>query len=135
MSISPLSCLVRAILWEIRRARIVRLTTGSDASLPTARSSHLDEKSSSQSVNAPMLPSTLPNPITFRSAPPFVLSHDIPRGILLMVQVTLNYAFMLAVMCVLLFYALIRDSRCGCDLGRSSWVSSFLSSSDWVSER
>ncbi|KAI0721430.1 CTR copper uptake transporter [Fomitopsis betulina] len=80
------------------RARVVRLATGSDTSLPTTSTSHLDEKSSSRSLDAPVLPSTLPNAVTFRSAPPFIFSHDVPRGILLMVQVTLNYAFMLAVM-------------------------------------
>lgn len=89
-----------AASWYLCRARIIRLATGSDTSLPTTSTSHLDEKSSSRSLAVPALPSSLPNSTTFRSAPPFVFSHDIPRGILLMVQVTLNYAFMLAVMCV-----------------------------------
>ena len=98
--------------------------------MPTAGSNHLDEKSSSPSVTVPVFPSTFPNPITFRSAPPFVLSHDIPRGILLMVQVTLNYAFMLAVMYAPL--VLPADTMAYQYAGRSNWASSSRSSLDWV---
>ncbi|KAH9913205.1 CTR copper uptake transporter [Fomitopsis serialis] len=81
-----------------QRARVVELNTGSNASLPTTRSSAVDEKRSTSSLSVPVLHSTLPRTIGLRSAAPFILKHELPRGILLMVQVALNYAFMLAVM-------------------------------------
>jgi hypothetical protein len=36
-----------------------------------------------------------------RAAPPFILFHDVPRGIIQMAQSALSFAFMLAVMYVL----------------------------------
>lgn len=33
-----------------------------------------------------------------RNSPPFIFSHDVPRGIFHIVQVTISYALMLAVM-------------------------------------
>ncbi|KZT66213.1 CTR copper uptake transporter [Daedalea quercina L-15889] len=81
-----------------QQARVIQLNTASDASLPTSRQSQLDEKNSSQSVTMPVLSSTLPRTLGLRSASPFVLKHDLPRGILFMVQSALNYAFMLTVM-------------------------------------
>lgn len=35
-----------------------------------------------------------------RTIPPFIPAHDITRGVLQAVQTTLDFAFMLAVMCV-----------------------------------
>ncbi|KAH9837586.1 CTR copper uptake transporter [Rhodofomes roseus] len=80
------------------RARVVQLNTASDASLPTTTSDRVDGKSSSHSLTVPVLPSTIPRTLGLRSAPPFILKHELPRGVLLMVQIALNYAFMLAVM-------------------------------------
>ena len=40
------------------------------------------------------------NTVTFRTAPPFIASHDIVRGIVHAGHVALQYAFMLAVMYV-----------------------------------
>lgn len=33
-----------------------------------------------------------------RSSPPFIVAHDVPRGAIHIVQVTISYALMLAVM-------------------------------------
>ena len=71
-----------------------------------------------------------------RTVPPFILSHDLPRGVIYMVQATLSYALMLAVMSVLsllLFRCATADLFS--DVGRLTPRTSSLLLQVWLLEK
>lgn len=61
-----------------------------------------DEGESEVAIKVNNVPTNLKNnqppPVNRRSLPPFIASHDLPRGAIFMLQSTLGYALMLAVM-------------------------------------
>ncbi|PCH42802.1 copper transporter [Wolfiporia cocos MD-104 SS10] len=76
-----------------RRAYIIQTGNSSESTLSVA-SSHSETKRPA----AVARPASLLGRLTQQSFPPFILSHDIPRGILYMAHAALSFAFMLAAM-------------------------------------
>lgn len=70
-----------------------------------ATSTHEKDHSDVEEIRAGSLSDQYTGPVFVRRAArtiePFILSHDLPRGILYALQAVLAYTLMLAVMCVL----------------------------------
>ena len=60
----------------------------------------LNLPSSGQKKKPSLFPGRVRDAVTMRSGPPFILSHDIARGIIHAVQAALHFAIMLVVMYV-----------------------------------
>lgn len=76
-------------------------TQGSvDDARKSASISMKEDGGSDEAVEVSTLPAkgNQPPSVSHRSLPPFIASHEIPRGAIFMLQSTLGYALMLAVM-------------------------------------
>jgi len=85
-----------------KRAQVVQEDKRSSRGLPVAslpaEPSRKDSFASESDVPPPAPAAPSIHPITLRNAPPFILSHDIVRGIMYAGHVALQFAFMLIVM-------------------------------------
>lgn len=77
------------------RAHIIQSNRLNGVHLPIITS-----ESKSKTLPLPPTSASQQGRLTTRSFPPFILTHDVTRGILYLAKTAINFAFMLAVMCV-----------------------------------
>ena len=104
----------------------------------SAESVTQDDNATCNKLETPSLSdgSKLNLPPRKRTVPPFILSHDLPRGIVYMVQATLSYALMLAVMSVRPpQYSVVQLLMLFSDVGRLTPRTSSLLLQVWLLEK
>lgn len=94
----------------VRRALAIANKGSKCARSANAFSTKDKDNTDVEEVNAGSLSDQYLGPVFVRRAArtvePFILSHDLPRGVLYALQAVLAYTLMLAVMCVLSFATL-----------------------------
>ncbi|KAI0338671.1 hypothetical protein BDW22DRAFT_1314894, partial [Trametopsis cervina] len=80
------------------RAEVLRTNRVNAKGLPTSSSSGKSIPESQSSNSSTSTRAVLRDAVTMRSAPPFIASHDILRGVVYAGRSALQFAFMLAIM-------------------------------------